>query len=71
MTALPICLRLLTHEAELPRIRAELRAGSKMAARMAIMAMTTRSSIKVKQCICFTFLQESKAVYLLYFPAGK
>ena len=36
--------------ADLPRSRAELRAGSNIAARMAMMAMTTSNSIKVNAC---------------------
>ena len=35
-------------EATLPRSRAELRAGSRIAARIAMMAITTRSSMRVK-----------------------
>jgi len=44
----------------LPRSRALLSAGSKIAARIAMIAMTTRSSIRVKQ-ECFTPACWSKA----------
>src|SRR5580698_4485957 len=45
---MPISLRLFEHWDRLARSLALAKAGSSMAARMAMMAMTTRSSIKVK-----------------------
>ena len=47
--AVPICFWLLIHEALRPRSRADCNAGSSIAARMAIIAMTTSNSIKVKR----------------------
>ena len=44
---MPICRRLLMHFAPWALTLALERAGSSMAARMAMMAMTTNSSIKV------------------------
>ena len=46
--ARPICLRLETQEMAWAFARALARAGSNMAARIAMMAMTTSSSINVK-----------------------
>src|SRR4051812_22220809 len=43
-----ICLRLLMHWMPCARIFAWLKAGNNKAARMAMMAITTRSSIRVK-----------------------
>ena len=45
--AVPSCLRLLTQEAERALSRAFSRAGSSMAARIAMIAMTTSSSMRV------------------------
>src|ERR1700754_2375150 len=49
--AIPICRRLLTHEVRVAFALALLKAGNNMAARMAMIAMTTRSSIKVNACL--------------------
>jgi hypothetical protein len=46
--AIPICRRLLTHLVFLADSWALARAGSSIEAKIAIIAMTTRSSIKVK-----------------------
>src|SRR5436305_7818946 len=54
-----ICLLLLMHLAALALSFALARAGSNIAARMAIMAMTTSSSIRVKALLfvdCFIFI---------------
>ena len=48
MKTVPICLRLEAQEIVWARARAEFSAGSSMAARIAMMAITTRSSISVK-----------------------
>src|SRR5690554_4040348 len=45
---IPNCLRLFWHEARLAASLARARAGSRIAARMPIMAMTTSNSIRVK-----------------------
>src|SRR5258706_2421544 len=45
---MPICRRLLVHFVRLPFSFALARAGSSIAARIAMIAMTTNSSIKVK-----------------------
>src|SRR5882724_752408 len=45
---MPICRRLLTQEIFFARSLAAAKAGNNIAARIAIMAMTTSSSIKVK-----------------------
>src|SRR5208283_1294417 len=58
--AMPTCLRLDTQRAVLPRSRALLRAGSNMAARIPMMAITTNNSINVK---ALRFLRNS----LIYF----
>ena len=44
----PICFRLETHLTVLALSREPISAGSSMEARMAMIAMTTRSSIRVK-----------------------
>src|SRR5206468_5172143 len=44
----PICLQLERHDAARPLSRAWAKTGKRIAARMAIMAITTSSSIKVK-----------------------
>src|SRR5437879_6458428 len=49
--ARPTCLRLLTQLMRCARALARASAGSNMAARMAIIAMTTNNSIKVKAAI--------------------
>src|SRR5215212_3510082 len=46
--ASPICRRLLRHLTRLALSRAELRAGMRIAMSRAMMAMTTRSSTRVK-----------------------
>src|SRR5437868_4327839 len=46
--ARPICLRLLVHWARRAASRADCTAGSSRAIRTAIIAITTRSSIRVK-----------------------
>src|SRR3954465_15332607 len=46
--ASPICFKLLRQAIRLPFSLAELNAGSNIAARMAIMAMTTNNSMRVK-----------------------
>ena len=46
-----ICRVLLMHEIDSARHRARLRAGSSIAARIAMMAMTTSSSISVKAVV--------------------
>src|SRR5437660_4285273 len=51
--AKPICLRLLRQATRLPFSLALERTGRSIAARIAIMAMTTRSSIKVKAAFGF------------------
>ena len=48
MLASPHCLRLLVQEMRLARSLALASAGSSKAARIAMMAMTTSNSIKVK-----------------------
>jgi hypothetical protein len=48
LIAKPHCLRLLAHWARIAVALALLKAGNNMAARMAMMAMTTSNSIKVK-----------------------
>ncbi len=48
----PICFRLLIHLILCALLFAADKAGSNIAARMAMMAMTTSSSIKVKP-VCF------------------
>jgi len=45
---MPICLRLFTQAMRLAFSLAEARAGNSNAARIAMMAMTTSSSIRVK-----------------------
>ncbi len=57
------------HAEDLPRSLAEFKAGSKIAARIAIIAITTRSSIRVKHP-CFTLPWQSKAS-LLYSAMAK
>ena len=46
--AVPICLRLAVHFAACPRSRACCKAGISIAAKIAMIAITTSSSIKVK-----------------------
>jgi hypothetical protein len=48
LMAVPHCLRLLPHWALKAAVLARFRAGSNIAARMAMMAMTTSSSMRVK-----------------------
>src|SRR5215831_16725368 len=50
LIAVPHCLRLLLHCARTADALALPNAGSNIAARMAMIAITTRSSIKVKAC---------------------
>jgi hypothetical protein len=45
--AVPICLRLLRHEVDLADSFAWAKTGKRIAARMAMIAMTTSSSIRV------------------------
>ena len=54
----PHCLMVLVQEMALPLSRACCKAGSSMAARMAIMAITTSNSMRVK---CFL-----KKLFLLH-----
>ncbi len=48
MSAMLICLRLLTQDAARAFSRAFAKTGNRMAARIAMIAMTTSSSIRVK-----------------------
>src|SRR5438552_9464133 len=52
-----ICFRLLMHKIACARILAWLSAGKSMAARMAMIAMTTSSSIKVKAGLRRRFIE--------------
>ena len=54
--AKPICLRLLTQLMRWARALARASAGNSMAARMAMMAMTTNNSMRVKAREDFRFL---------------
>src|ERR1041385_3914294 len=49
----PTCLRLFVQLIRCARALARANAGKSIAARMAIIAMTTNSSIRVKALICF------------------
>lgn len=51
--AMPICFKLLQHEILAAAIRAFDRAGKSIAAKMAIIAITTNNSINVKDFIRF------------------
>src|ERR1051326_6635171 len=50
LMAVPHCLRLLLHWARMAEALALPSAGKSIAAKMAIMAMTTRSSMRVNAC---------------------
>src|SRR5205823_1186792 len=52
-SAVPSCFRLLVHEMERAFSRAWAKTGKRMAARMAMMAITTSSSIRVKAGLRF------------------
>ena len=55
-TARPICLKLLRQAVRLALPLAALKAGSKSAARIAIVAMTTNNSIKVNPLVRWNVL---------------
>src|SRR5712672_537937 len=57
------CRRLLRHCVRFPRSLAEASAGSNMAARMAIMAITTSNSIRVKP---FARLDSTDLMFLFF-----
>src|SRR5207249_9045002 len=57
------CLKLLMHEVRLALSLARLRAGSKSAARIAMTAMTTRSSMSVKARFAFMFFETPESEF--------
>ena len=56
LNTIPICLRLLAQLARLAASRARANAGSRIAARIPMMAITTNNSIKVKPLLMFMVL---------------
>src|SRR5512141_3203969 len=66
--ARPICFRLLMQAEALARSRALAKTGNRMAARMAMMAMTTSNSIRVKPRT-FSFMTGSLQVFPLRPPS--
>ncbi len=63
-----ICRRLFRQAARLPCSRARFSAGIRMAIKMAITAMTTRSSIKVKACRRVISLAPSTKIPMRFKP---
>jgi hypothetical protein len=78
LAARPSCLRLFTQETDCALERALLTAGISMPAKMAMMAMTVRSSIKVKAFLRMVFsrmvgsiVKEDSSTIILGFFAWK
>src|SRR5438045_8382212 len=67
VNAMPSCRRLFTQAMRRPDSLALLKAGKSMPSRMAIMAMTTRSSIKVKPRRGAAPIETTVVVFILVF----